>query len=96
MRPSLLIVPAFLILTIPLHGQESAADEAAAITDPQTGRSRLDSMGVLDKYNNVAIVKVVASEWVDFLQEAKFNGEWEVINVLWALKPDSDLARRLK
>ena len=92
------------------------------ITDPQTGRSRLDSMSamtlvqrvragggtktpkekqqkditILERYNNVAIVKVVASDWVDFLQEAKFNGEWKIVNVLWEVKPESDLARRMK
>ncbi|HXH37421.1 MAG TPA: nuclear transport factor 2 family protein [Thermoanaerobaculia bacterium] len=92
------------------------------ITDPQTGRSRLDSMSamtlvqrvrtgvgaktpkekqqkditILERYHNVAIVKLVASEWVDFLQEAKFNGEWKIINVLWEVKPESDLAKKLK
>ena len=42
---------------------------------------------ILDRYNNVAIVKIVAADWVDFLQMAKFNGEWKIINVLWELKP---------
>jgi hypothetical protein len=92
------------------------------ITDPQTGRSRLDSMSamtlvqrvrtgvgtktpkekqqkditILERYNNVAIVKIVASDWVDFLQEAKFNGEWKIVNVLWELKPEVALARKVK
>jgi hypothetical protein len=92
------------------------------ITDPQTGRSRLDSMSamtlvqrvrsgigtktpkekqqkditILERYNNVAIVKLVASGWVDFLQVAKFNGEWKIVNVLWEKKPESDLAKKLK
>lgn len=42
---------------------------------------------ILDRFNNVAIVKIVASDWVDYLQEGKFNGEWKIINVLWELKP---------
>ena len=42
-----------------------------------------------DKFNNVAIVKFVASTWVDYLEMAKFNGEWKIINVLWELKPKS-------
>ena len=25
--------------------------------------------------------------WVDYLQEAKYNGEWKIVNVLWELKP---------
>ena len=42
---------------------------------------------ILDRFNNVAMVKIVASDWVDYLQEAKVNGEWKIINVLWELKP---------
>jgi Putative lumazine-binding len=42
---------------------------------------------ILDKFNNVAIIKIVASTWVDYLEMAKFNGEWKIINVLWELKP---------
>jgi hypothetical protein len=42
---------------------------------------------ILDKFNNVAIVKIVASTWVDYLEMAKFNGEWKIVNVLWELKP---------
>ena len=41
---------------------------------------------ILDKFNNAAIVKIVASTWVDYLEMAKFNGEWKIINVLWELK----------
>jgi hypothetical protein len=42
---------------------------------------------ILDTFNNVAIVKVVASDWVDYLQVAKFNGAWKIVNVLWEMKP---------
>ncbi len=42
---------------------------------------------ILDRFNNAAVVKVVAADWVDYLQEAKVNGEWKIINVLWELKP---------
>jgi hypothetical protein len=42
---------------------------------------------ILDRYNNAAVVKIVASGWVDYLEEAKFNGAWKIINVLWELKP---------
>jgi len=51
---------------------------------------------ILDRFNNAAIVKVVASEWVDFLQEVKINSEWKIVNVLWEIKPDSELARKVK
>ena len=42
---------------------------------------------VLDVFENAASVKVVASDWVDYLHVAKFNGHWVIVNVLWELKP---------
>ena len=42
---------------------------------------------ILDRYNNAAVVKIVASGWIDYLEVAKFNREWKIINVLWELKP---------
>ena len=42
---------------------------------------------ILDRYQHAAVVKIVASGWIDYLEEAKFNGEWKIINVLWELKP---------
>ena len=43
---------------------------------------------VLDIYENTASVKIVASEWIDYLHMAKFNGRWVIVNVLWELKPN--------
>jgi hypothetical protein len=42
---------------------------------------------ILDVFENAASVKVVASDWVDYLHMAKFNGRWVIVNVLWELKP---------
>ena len=42
---------------------------------------------ILDRYNNAAVVKIVASDWIDYLEEAKVDGDWKIINVLWELKP---------
>jgi hypothetical protein len=42
---------------------------------------------ILDTYGNTASVKVVASDWIDYLHLAKFNGRWVIVNVLWELKP---------
>ncbi len=42
---------------------------------------------ILDVFENAACVKVVASDWVDYLQMAKWNGRWVIVNVLWELKP---------
>jgi Putative lumazine-binding len=42
---------------------------------------------ILDVYENAASVKVVATDWIDYLHVVKFNGKWVIINVLWELKP---------
>lgn len=42
---------------------------------------------ILDVYENAASVKIVASDWIDYLHIAKFSGRWVIVNVLWELKP---------
>jgi hypothetical protein len=41
---------------------------------------------ILDRFKNAAVVKIVASDWIDYLEEVKFDGQWKIINVLWELK----------
>jgi hypothetical protein len=41
---------------------------------------------VLDVFGNAASVKIVASDWVDYLHMARWNGRWVIVNVLWELK----------
>src|SRR5438552_8720341 len=47
---------------------------------------QLKEIKILDRYNNAAVVKIVASDWIDYLEMGKFNGDWKIINVLWELK----------
>jgi hypothetical protein len=42
---------------------------------------------ILDVFENAASVKIVASDWIDYLHVARSNGRWVIINVLWELKP---------
>jgi len=42
---------------------------------------------ILDVFENAASAKVVASEWIDYLHLARYNGRWVIVNVLWELKP---------
>ncbi len=42
---------------------------------------------LLDNYRNAAVAKIVAGQWVDYLQLAKWNGRWVIVNVLWELRP---------
>lgn len=48
---------------------------------------QLKDITILDVFENAASVKIVASDWVDYLHIAKFNGRWVIVNVLWELKP---------
>jgi Putative lumazine-binding len=42
---------------------------------------------VLDIFGNAASAKVVATDWIDYLHLAKWNGRWVIVNVLWETKP---------
>ncbi len=78
-------------------GKKSRLSQMSALTLIQSTRAgggsrtpeneQQKDVTILDIYRNVASVKVVASEWIDYLQVAKWNGEWKIINVLWELKP---------
>jgi hypothetical protein len=48
---------------------------------------QLKEVTILDRYQGAAVVKINASDWIDYLSVAKVNGEWKIINVLWELKP---------
>jgi hypothetical protein len=39
-------------------------------------------------YRNAASAKVVAGGWVDYLHLVRAEGGWQIINVLWELKPE--------
>ena len=41
---------------------------------------------VLDVFQNVATVRLVMNDWVDYLQMARVDGRWVIINVLWEMK----------
>jgi hypothetical protein len=48
---------------------------------------QMKEVTILDKYENVACVKIIATDWIDYLQVAKFDGRWVIVNVLWEMKP---------
>lgn len=61
--------------------------------DTPEGR-RLKEVTILDVYENAASVKIDASDWVDYLHLARWDGSWKIINVLWERKPRPDTAGR--
>lgn len=85
-----------IIFTDPKSGRSQLNDMSALTLVQGTRRGggkqtpkekQLKEVTILDRFNNAAVVKIVASDWIDYLQVAKFNGEWKIINVLWELKP---------
>jgi hypothetical protein len=85
-----------IVRTDPATGR-SRLDQMSAMTLVQGTRTgygkktpedkRQKDVTILDVFGNTASVKVVASDWVDYLHVAKFNGRWVIVNVLWELKP---------
>ena len=47
----------------------------------------LDRIRILDVFGKAAVVRADADGWVDFLQIARLDGEWVIVNVLWELRP---------
>lgn len=41
---------------------------------------------ILDVFEKAASVKIVVSDWIDYLHMTKFNGRWVIVNVLWEMK----------
>ncbi len=48
---------------------------------------RREDFRILDIYRDNAVAKIVASDWIDYLELARWNGQWKIVNVLWALTP---------
>jgi hypothetical protein len=44
---------------------------------------------VLDIMEEIAMVKVLSAMYYDYLQMAKVDGQWKIINVLWVMNPDA-------
>jgi Putative lumazine-binding len=42
---------------------------------------------VLDIYGNAASAKAIMADWIDYMQLAKVDGRWVIVNVLWERKP---------
>jgi len=59
----------------------------ARASSPTPKEKRQSDVTVLDVFESAASVKIVATDWIDYLHVAKFNGRWVIVNVLWELKP---------
>jgi Putative lumazine-binding len=48
---------------------------------------RQKDVTILDIFGNAASAKAVMADWVDYMQLAKVDGRWVIVNVLWERKP---------
>ena len=48
---------------------------------------RRKDIKIFDIYRNAASAKIDASDWIDYLHLAKWNGRWVIVNVLWEMHP---------
>jgi hypothetical protein len=44
---------------------------------------------ILDIYEGTASARVDASDWIDYMHLALWNGEWKIVNVLWQVRPEA-------
>lgn len=85
-----------IVQTNPQNGR-SRLDQQSAMTLVQNTRRgggretpkqrQRKDVTILDVFGNAASVKIVASDWIDYLHLAKSNGRWVIVNVLWELNP---------
>lgn len=61
---------------------------------PTPASERRHDVTILNTFGNAAMVRIDASEWVDYLQEIKWNGGWKIINVVWENRPEMQAVRR--
>lgn len=45
---------------------------------------------ILDIFNNVASVRTTMAGWIDYMQMARVDGRWVIVNVLWEEKPNRE------
>jgi hypothetical protein len=52
------------------------------------GERRKD-VQILSTFGNAAVVRIDATEWVDYIQQIKWNGSWKIVNVVWENRPET-------
>ncbi|MEP6774946.1 MAG: nuclear transport factor 2 family protein [Chloroflexota bacterium] len=63
---------------------EELTRQGEGTSTPVNERSQV--VTILDTFENIATVKVVSYEYVEYLHVAKFDTGWLIVNTLWALR----------
>jgi len=50
---------------------------------------RKTEVTIMEVYGNVACVKLVMHNWIDYMQMAKLGDRWVIVNVLWEPTPEA-------
>lgn len=73
--------------------QKIGASYLIEITRAKSGMldedKRKIEMTIFDYDDDIAMVEVLSAMFFDYLQLAKIDGEWKIINVLWVMNPDA-------
>ena len=63
----------------------TAAGRGGGTRTPEAQRQA--DVQILDVFGNTASVRLTMSGWVDYMHMARVDGRWQIVNVLWELKP---------
>jgi hypothetical protein len=79
--------------------QHMTKDQLVGMTGAGGGRNtpaeqQRKDVTILDIYGNAAVVKVVAADWIDYLQIGKAGDRWVIINVLWEFTAEAKARMR--
>jgi hypothetical protein len=47
-------------------------------------------VAILDIFGNAASAKATMADWIDYMQLARVDGRWVIVNVLWERKPKAE------
>ena len=63
----------------------AAAGSGGGTQTPEAQRQR--DVAILDMHGNMASVRVTMAGWIDYMHLARIDGRWQIVNVLWEMKP---------
>ena len=71
------------------RGEAGAAggEDQVGLVAVGPGGDRCGDAAGLVGHQGAASAKVIATDWIDYLHLARWNGRWLIVNVLWELKP---------
>lgn len=85
------VIPAVLPKTGKTMLNKTTASLLIAYTKVKSGllpkEKRKINVKILDIKENIAMAEVISSLFYDYLQLAKINNQWKIVNVLWKMNP---------